>query len=581
MTDLIARQRTRTAQKRWIDPPGLPAFSELLHHHPLLNQLLALRGVRSASEAAGFLDHQPAALPDPFRLTDMDLAVRRVTRAIVNAERITVFGDYDVDGITSAAIMQIGLQRVADDPSLIVTRLPTRAEGYGLNPVTIGEIAAAGATLLIAVDCASTDVINVAYARSLGLDVVIVDHHHMTGDGPFGAITISPAKPGCGIYREMSAAGLSLLLIAALESSDVLRKRGIIGAAQELVDLAALGIVADVSSMLGVNRRVVREGLRLMRGNPRTGIQALCELASVDWRTLNTMNIGFNIAPRLNAAGRMRDPQQALDLLLTNDPERARQIASELEVLNFERRRETEIIVNEVLDRQERDSSPIDSLVLVECGSAWNTGILGLAAGKLAEQVGRPVILLSEQGGIATGSSRSVEGFNIIEALHRRAVLLDRFGGHSKAAGLSLAAGNVDALRAGLNDDAGQSGITLPVDQRIRLDADIQIEDLTLDMARMIIGLSPFGIDNPEPVFRLRNVKILRCETMGKDGSHLRMVWRGPAGEIRAPFFGAAYRAEEIRPSQPVDLACTLSISHWNGPRADVKVQDFRTSSLV
>jgi single-stranded-DNA-specific exonuclease len=580
MTDKLARQHARTAPKQWVDPPDVSDLSERLHQHPLLHRLLAVRGMRTAAEAAAFLDRSPAELPDPFQLVDMELAVERITRAIVDAERLAIYGDYDVDGITSAAIIQLGLQRVADDPSLIMTRLPTRAEGYGLNPESIDELAAAGATLLIAVDCASTDAQNVAYAASRGMDVVIIDHHHMECDGPPEAVTISPARPGSGIYREMSAAGLCLLVMVGLETSLPLRARGITGVSSQLVDLAALGIVADVSPMLGVNRTVVRDGLRLMRSSARTGIRALCDSAGIDWRSLNTTNIGFNIAPRLNAAGRMRDPQQALDLLLTNDALRAREIASQLEVLNYERRRETEMIVNTVLDRQNDDLTSEDALVLVESGVEWKTGILGLAAGKLVEQVGRPVILLSEQNGMASGSARSVDGYNIIQALHRHADILDRFGGHSQAAGLSLSASSIGALRAGLNEDAVSSGVVLPIDPQIAIDADLELGDLTLEIARLILGLSPFGAGNPEPMFRLRNVSILRAESMGKDGSHLRLVLRGPAGDIRAPFFGAAYRAGEIRATPTVDLVCTLSISHWNGPRLDVMVKDFRGATL-
>jgi single-stranded-DNA-specific exonuclease len=580
MTEKIARQRSRTAPKRWAEPPDLPELPGRLHQYPLMHRLLALRGIRTAGEAATFLDRSPSLFPDPFQMADMELAVERITRAIVDVERIAVYGDYDVDGITSAAIMRLGLQGVANEPSLIQSRLPTRAEGYGLNPQSIDNFVSQGATLLIAVDCASTDESNVAYAQSRGLDVVIIDHHHMTCDGPAGAITISPARPDCGAYREMSAAGLCLLVIAALETSVPLRSRNIEGMARQLVDLAALGIVADVSSMLGVNRNVVREGLRLMREKPRTGIRALCDSAGIDCRTLNTTNIGFQIAPRLNAAGRMDDPQQALDLLLTSDPFLAREIAAHLEALNHERRRETEVIVNDVLDRQESEQQDSDSLVIVESATGWRTGILGLAAGKLAEQLGKPVILLSEQDGLATGSCRSVEGYNIIEALHRHADILGRFGGHSQAAGLTLATANLDALRSGLNEDAAASGLPLPVETRIQVDADLDLSDLTLETARLITALSPFGADNPEPVFRLCNVKILRAETMGKDNSHLRMVWRGPRGEVRAPFFGAAYRASEIRWSQQVDLVCTLAVRQWNGPQLDVKVLDFRGSEL-
>jgi single-stranded-DNA-specific exonuclease len=485
-----------------------------------------------------------------------------------------VFGDYDVDGVTAAAIMYLSLSQLAKVPDLVRVRLPTRAEGYGLNSTALKELADQGVDLLVAVDCASTDEDGVGYARSLGMDVLIVDHHHMSGSGPEGAITISPARPDAGTYREMSAAGLSLLVIAALTT----RIPGAEDICGSLMDLAALGTVADVSSMLGANRQIVREGLRAMRRDPRVGILALCDVAGIDVRSVSTSAIGFAIAPRLNAAGRMNDPKVALDLLLTNDVIHARSLATELEGLNRQRKVETDLVLADVMHRLEASNDRRDMPILVESSSRWSPGVLGLAAGQLAERSGRPVILLNELGEIASGSCRSVPGVNVVHALERHAHLIERYGGHSQAAGLTLKRANIDALRDALNCDSAAFGVSLPVDPILRLDAVIGSDDLTLDMAKAIMRLSPFGIDNPEPVLRLNGVIVQRTETMGKDGSHLRLVFRGARGEIRAPFFGAAHRAAEIRAPQKLDLACSLSVSQWNGPRLDVKVLDFRST---
>ncbi len=557
-------------------PQDAPEVRERLHDIPLLHTLLARRGLSTRVDAQAFLDHAELPLPDPGLLVDIALAVSRIEQAVTERERIAIFGDYDVDGITASAILFLALQPVVSYPDQVIIRLPTREEGYGMSPGAIRELAAAGVTLLVAVDCGSSDEEGVALARSLGMDVVIVDHHHMTTTGPAGAVTISPARPDCGIYREMSAAGLALLLAAALESSpafDAFRRAG--GAAQ-LADLAALGLVADVSAMTGPNRQIVRDGLRLMRREPRLGIRTLCDIASIDVRTLNTMNIGYGIAPRLNAAGRMANPRVALDLLLTRDPLEAQRLATELEHLNRLRQKETDQVIEEVCGRLASSVDLASSPLLMESSPEWRTGILGLAAGKLVERLGRPVILVREDGELASGSCRSVPGLHIVDLLRRHSHLLDRFGGHSQAAGLTLPIVNLPELRQQLLEDPAIQNMELPFEPELQIDAEIRAEHLTLDIARQIMRLSPFGAGNPEPVFLLPSVSIVRMETMGRDGSHLRMVWRGLQGEIRAPFFSAASRARELSPGQRADVACTLSISHWNGPRLDVKVLDFR-----
>lgn len=565
--------RKRSGPRRWVEPQRPSGIASALHPHPLLELLLAQRGVLSAEDADRFLDSQSVAYPDPSLLPDIDAAVDRITGAILAGERIGIFGDYDVDGVTSVATLQLALQRVADDPANIIPRLPTRAEGYGLNETALRQFAGQGVTLMVALDCGSTDDSGVALAQSLGMDVIIVDHHHMNTTGPTGAITISPARPDGGRYRELSASGLTWTLVNALQSSPQLARRGLGGIHLELIDLAALGIVADVSSMLGATRVMVREGLRLMRFRPRTGIRALCETAGVDWRSLSTYHLGYVIGPRLNAAGRLGDPLPALQLLTTGDRSKAEVIAGQLETMNQERRRETDLVVNTVLERLQ--SKPAAGAVIVESDPAWSSGIVGLAAGKVVELVGRPVILLAENGDVATGSARSVTGFNVVEALSRQRSLLSRHGGHSQAAGLTMPTSQIRALAEALHNDAESSGIQLPIDRDLHLSADIEARDLTMDVARMVTRLSPFGVDNPEPVLRLRNVPVVRTETMGKDGSHLRVVFRGPSGEIRAPFFSAAYRAQECR-GRRMDLAFTMSISHWNGPRLDLKIEDFR-----
>ncbi|MGE3796564.1 MAG: DHH family phosphoesterase, partial [Thermomicrobiales bacterium] len=289
--------RGRAAARHWVIPPGSPDSLERLHDHPLLHALLGRRGIRTRADANAFLDHANTALPDPGFLPDIVEAVERIATAVEQRERIAVFGDYDVDGMTSAAIMWHALRSAMPADDSVTVRLPTREDGYGLNMRALRELAESGATLLIAVDCASTDSVGVAYAQSLGMDVIIIDHHHMTDTGPPGALTISPARPDGGHYRELSAAGLTLLVALALEHSGSFDRFRESGGAASLVDLAALGTVADVSPMTGYNRVIVREGIRAMRRKPRIGLKSLCDVASIDLALVNTTRIGFGIAP--------------------------------------------------------------------------------------------------------------------------------------------------------------------------------------------------------------------------------------------------------------------------------------------
>ncbi|CAN5530234.1 hypothetical protein BH23CHL5_BH23CHL5_14050 [soil metagenome] len=572
--------RHKASQQEWISPPEPPVDGPVVHEHPLLNALLLHRGIRSQDDARNFLDHDEEGLPDPFQLVDIQLAADRISRAVVAGERIGIFGDYDADGMTSTAILLLALREVAFEPSLVVARLPTRAEGYGLSTTAIDEFVARNSTLMIVVDCGSTDELNVKYATEQGLDVVIIDHHRMSGTGPAGSITISPARVDDGSYRDMSAAGLSLLMVAALETIPSMQQRGMQEMARSLVDLAAIGTVADVSSLLGVNRQIVRAGLRLIRKSPRIGIRVLCETGRIDWQSLSSIDIGFKVAPRLNAAGRIGDPHLGLRLLVATDLSEARTFAGDLEQLNRERRVDTDRVEQMVFDRIEA-SGQVDS-VIIEHDRSWRVGILGLAAGKLAERTGYPVILLGGNDELATGSCRSVPGLDIYSIISRHRALLTRFGGHTQAAGLTIPVGNISAFRDALLADITSMDVELPVDGRLYIDADLRPEDVTMDMARLIIRLSPFGNDNPEPVFRISGVRFSGWETMGQEKSHLRLTWSVPSGTVRAPFFGAAYRIPELNTRSFFDVACTMSLSRWNGEtRLDVKVLDFIESATA
>jgi single-stranded-DNA-specific exonuclease len=565
---------SRARQRRWSDPAPVPGDYPRLHENSLLHALLYRRGVRSAQESAVFLGSAAAEPFDPSLLPNLGLAVERIVRAIERGETIGLYGDYDADGISSTALLATAL-RVAAGPRKVVTRLPTRAEGYGLNRLAIDELVSSGVSLLVALDCGSTDTAGVKYARSRGLDVIVVDHHHMTDEGPAEAVVISAyCRPGIP-FRELSTAGLVYLLVTSLDGAGINVSNNQSAGVTQYLDLAAIGLVGDVSSVLGCNRALIQGGLERIRAHARPGIAALSAQAGVDTRRITASDIAFRLTPRLNAAGRMADPSIGLQLLLTDDPVEASNLSIRLEGLNTARKIATESVVveAELLFRGEPgwQSRPI---VFVR-GDNWPHGILGIVAARMAETHNRPAVVFSTDGNIAKGSARSQDGFDMVGALANCADLIVASGGHSQAAGLTVRLANLPELRRQLETMASESGIEVNAEPSLQIDADLQPRHLNLETAGRVSALEPFGPDNQEPIFRVRDVPLRQYQAIGRDRRHLRLTC-GNAGAIFRPvFFGGASRSRELVGVRRVDLAVTLSIGEWNGPQLDILVKDF------
>jgi single-stranded-DNA-specific exonuclease len=561
----------------WIEPAPLPPDFPALHADPLLNELLFRRDLRDLASAADFLQTRPRPSPDPSLLPNMDTAVERIVRAVKEEERVAIFGDYDVDGITSTALLARALRAALGDHDRVITRLPTRREGYGLNQDAIDEFVTAGASLLIATDCGSSDDANVGYAMARGLDVIVVDHHHMDHAGPAGAIVLSPYVAPGGPYRALAAVGVAYLLVAALAQHGC-RIDGTNGDPETaLLDYVALGTIGDVSPLTGVNRALVRDGLRQIHRRPRPGLAALIRKAGLDPTSITADRIAFRITPRLNAAGRMGDPHLALDLLLTDDPIAAVALADELERLNTERREVSARIAAEAEALILAQPDWPDRRVLIAAGRGWTAGVLGIAANQLVERFGRPALVLADDGEQSKGSARSVPGFDIVEALGSCRDLLSDWGGHSQAAGLTVSSTHLDALGAALDARVASSGLDLPVPPSLHLDAALPAERLTVDTARLIECLQPFGTGNEQPLFLIRDVAIRQYEAVGQDRNHLRLVFGTPRGNVKAIAFGAAARSRELMLNRSLDLAARLNLDRWNGQtRLDLDVKDFR-----
>jgi len=561
----------RIRSREWSDPAPVPSDLDPLHDHKLLHALLYRRGLRTRSEATTFLDSDPRAVIDPRLLPDFGRAVERIAAAVRNGERIGVFGDYDVDGTTSVAILGLAL-RAAGAGDRTHIRLPHRSEGYGLSGAAIDEFSEAGVELLIALDCGSSNDGEVAYARALGMDVVIVDHHQMSGEGPEGAVVVSAYRPDGGALRELSAAGLTWLIVDGLYEAGLAVSADDAGA-DAYLDLAALGLIGDVSAMTGASRSLTRAGLTSLAQRPRPGIVALARSAKVDLGCAGAVDLSFRITPRLNAAGRMADPSLALDLLLAPNPVVAQQLVLELEQLNIQRRLATDEITRaaeQMIRRQPAwESQPI---VLVR-SAGWQPGVVGIVAARLMEVYDRPAVVLVEENGVLRGSMRAPDGFDVVRALDACSALLRTHGGHRAAGGLSLAVADADAFIEQLSAlAADRPPASAPV---LQLDAELQEKHLNLEIARLVRSLEPFGPGNEEPVFVLRNTRLQKYDVMGQNKQHLSLTV-GNGRPVRAAFFDGAVRSRELVGARTIDVAFTLGESDWNGPRLDMYVKDFR-----
>ena len=500
---------TLTALRRWLlprahsitAPDGIP---------PLVARILSARGIE-VSEMADFIAAR--AKSDGPPMLDLDRAVERLRRALAARERIVVYGDYDVDGIAGSAILVRAFRQLG---VVVGAYIPNRyEEGYGLNEQALRQLAADGARVVVSVDCGVTAVREAELARSLGVDLIITDHHHPPVVLPDGFAVVNPRRPGDpSVDKELAGAGVALAVARRLlgELGYALRR-------DELVQLVALATVADVVPLRGANRTLVRDGLEALNRAPITGVRALVERSGLKLGHVNASDIGYVLGPRLNAAGRIADAEEALRLLLTEDVEEAKTLAEHLELKNAERQELTRQVVKAARERAEERP---DAWATVVADATWPAGIVGLAASRLVEDHGRPAIVIAIDGEEGKGSCRSISSVHIAEALGECGDLLIKHGGHAMAAGFSVAARNIAAFTERLDEVVRRRlGGVRPVPS-LRVDAEIEPEALTSRLALELATLEPCGAGNPRPHLLLRNVKVYGIRQVGADADHLR-----------------------------------------------------------
>ena len=521
---------------------------------PLIVQLLYNRGLAEASQFEPFIDAGEHLEGDPFLLPDMDQAVVRICRALLSGENIAIYGDYDVDGIAATALLNKGLSLLDGN---VIPYIPHRlTEGYGLTTAALEGLHRQGVTLVITVDCGITAIPEVRKANRLGMDVIITDHHTTLPKLPPAHAIVSPRVTGSAYpFSELTGAGVAFKLLQAL-----FRSLGREEQIQDMADMAALGTIADVAPLVGENRYLAKQGLKLINHTPRLGIREIITRTGLVPGSIDSETVSWVLAPRLNAAGRMAHAISSYQLLMTESPEEASQLASWLERKNAERQRLTSRVLAQAREQAlDRGISPL----LIAAGRDYPLGIAGLAAGRLSEEFYRPAIVIRTGEQTSSGSCRSIPEFNIALALQQCRRLLSHFGGHSQAAGFTLPTRNLPRLTEMLSQFAAAQLEGIDLKPRIDIDAEAFLPELTGDTFQSIQRLAPFGRGNPSPIFISRGVEVSDCRTMGGNGEHLRLKLRQQGTTWHGVAFRSGSYLSEIVPI--MDIVFNLEIDRWQG----------------
>lgn len=556
------------------DPtPQAPRLAAELGLPVWVAQVLCQRGYGDPAQAQGFLDPRLVLLPGPESMAGLAGALKVLVPAIQQKQIIGVAGDYDADGVTATALMVDFLRQAG---ARVVWDLPQRLrDGYGFSPAAAGRLRQAGAQVVITVDCGISDHAGVSAARQLGMPVVVTDHHQVP-QGPLvpAEAVINPHQACCRFAPHLAGVGVAFYVAAGLRAG--LREVGHFGQnplpnLRNSLDLVAVGTCADVVPLLDHNRILVNEGLKVLNEGRRVGFRALCQAAGLKG-DLDARDLGFALAPRINAAGRLQAPDMALELLLCPDPGPAAGLAAGLDRLNRQRRGLEVAIFQEALEMVAGDDQLQQARCLVLAKEGWHRGVLGIVASRLVERLGRPAMLLAVDNGLAVGSGRSLPGFHLQRALSGLEHLLEHFGGHALAAGATLVTANLPQLAQGLHQAAMEQMPPLGQGLPLELEAEVGLGELGSELMPVLERLAPFGPGNPEPVLACRGVEVGQASLVG-DG-HLRLEVRQNGRRLKAIGFHLA----PLKPAvgSRVDLACTPRISSYGGRHLELVVEDLR-----
>lgn len=560
------------AYKKWIvaspDKQKAAELAEMCDTDPFLTLIASSRGYDTPEELEMFFSEEPV-LASPYELPDVEKAAKAINEAIESNKKIVVFGDYDSDGITSTALFYSYLKKRGAEVSYY---LPDRfSDGYGMNNNAIDTLKAKGIELIITVDNGISAAAEVEYAKSLGIDTVVTDHHLPPEVLPKALAVVDPHIEGSAcLFKEISGVMVAFKVVCAIEGKEP----------EEMIyeygDLVAIGLVADVMPLIDENRCMVKAGLRVINNTKKMGLIALLNSAGIGRGDVTAGKIAFGIAPRINAAGRMASPDTALELLLCEDFNKANELAAKLEEYNRERHvLESEIYV--AAEKMIEDNGYNHNRVIVVSGKNWHHGVLGIVAARLTERYGKPTVLLSVEEGIASGSGRSIKGFSLFDALKNSEDLFIKYGGHQNAAGVTLKEENIDTLRKCLNDYAEGMERVVPV---LELDCKLNISAVSLDLAEALAELEPCGQGNATPLFGLYNLEIIRINELC-GGKHTKLILSREGKSIQVMFFCIPTQSFPFVVGDVVDIAANISVNEYNGTRnVTVKAVNIRKSGV-
>ena len=549
-------------RKKWVAYNKTYELAEQLKSTLGIGEILARtlinRGIDDINEAQRFIRADINDLHDPFLLMDMEKAVDRVLQAIEENEKICIYGDYDVDGVTSTSLCVNTLRKLDAD---VMHYIPVRAEeGYGLNHEAISQIFNEGVSLIITVDCGIKSVDVVETVKSFGIDIIITDHHECGEELPDAYAVVNPHRPDCGYpFKELAGVGVAFKLMHAVTES--------IGCSEllyEVIDIAAIGTIADVVPLLGENRIIVKNGLERLAATESVGLRALIDVSGLKDKQVSSYNIAFMIAPRINAAGRLADASRCVELLITEDEALAYEIAEELERKNSERQKiEAEILEQAVSKLTENVELTRDRIIVLEEAN-WHPGVIGIVASRIVDQFSKPAIMISKENDIGKGSARSMSGFNLYEAMCRCSDLFEKFGGHEMAAGLTIKAENIPVLRARINEVAEEILQGKELIPEIMVDYRLEPADVNLQTAKLLKNLEPFGMGNPNPNFVCRNLQVLDRKLVGTSGKHLSLNLYDGCNNVKAIAFNMGNLYNVLSNGKKIDIICCMDVNLWN-----------------
>lgn len=544
----------------------------------IIANILLNRGIPE-SDFKVFLSKSKQGILNPFTMLDMEKAADRIIKAIEGGEKTVVYGDYDVDGITSTVLLY---QFLKEHGANVDYYIPDRIdEGYGINIMAVNKLIKSGAKLLVTVDCGITAIGEVEFAKLQGMDVVITDHHTCKERISEAAVAVVNPKREDDEYEFDALAGVGVAFKLALAIT--MKMGGNTGDCfDKYCDLAAIGTVADVVPLIGENRIIVQKGLDTMASPKRCGVKALLEIAGVADKKTNTGTIAFALAPRINAAGRLGNAKIAAELLLTKDPEEARRIAAELDGLNKERQATELEINNEAMKMIAEDKDFDKKQVIVLAKEGWHNGVIGIVASRIMEIFYKPCILISLNNGAGKGSGRSIAGFNLFDALNECDDLLTEFGGHAMAAGLGINEEKLEEFTEKINKYAKERLTPEDMIPVVKIDTVLQGSNLNIATSKLLSALEPYGMGNEAPVFAVKNATVISAATVGAEGKHIRMQIEKDGTRVNCIGFGMGEYINAIKPGTAVHLAFKLDVNNFKGNEtAQLVLSDIKVANTL